>query len=65
MSHSLSLIKFWGTDADYDGGIPKIDKLFDSGERKIQIKNNNNVKRIAVIGYNVFGGRFTARIDLK
>lgn len=62
---SLSLIKFWGTDADYDGGIPKIDKLYDSGERKIQIKNNNNVKRIAVIGYNVFGGRFTARIDLK
>lgn len=59
---SLSLVKFWGVDSAYDGKIFKIESLSDSTERKIQIKNNNDIKRAAVIGYNVFGGRFTAEL---
>ena len=61
---SLSLVKFWGADADYSGGAYRIDRLYDSADRKIQIKNNRKGQRIAVIGYNVFGGRFSAEIHI-
>lgn len=61
---SLSLVKFWGADTDYSGGAYRIDRLYDSADRKIQIKNNRKGQRIAVIGYNVFGGRFSAEIHI-
>ncbi|MGN0703759.1 MAG: DNA-methyltransferase [Lentihominibacter sp.] len=61
---SLSLVKFWGADMDYSGGAYRIDRLYDSAERKIQIKNNREGQRIVIIGYNVFGGRFSAEIHI-
>lgn len=62
---SLSLIKFWGIDTEFEGSVPKINKLYDSGIREIQIKNNSKGQSSVIVGYNVFGGRFTAEIGLK
>ena len=65
LKDSLSLVKFWGVGTEYDNGAIKIANIQASGERKIQIKNNTYSKSVTIIGYNVFGGRFTAEIRIK
>lgn len=59
---SLSVLKFWALDMNYDGRIFKINKLFDSKQRKVQIKNNDKGQKNVIIGYNVFGDRFVADV---
>lgn len=58
----LSMVRFWGADTDYDGRIFRINNITEQKSKKIQIKNNSGHQRIAVVGYNVFGGRFTAEV---
>jgi len=58
----LSLVKFWTVGYDDENGISVIDNIYHPEECKIQIKNNNYHKNIRIVGYNIFGDRFTVKL---
>ena len=58
----LSLIKFWAVGYDDGNDISVIDNIYHPDECKIQIKNNNYHQNIRIVGYNIFGNRFTVNL---
>lgn len=62
INDSLSLVKFWAVGIDREDGISVIQEVHDQAETKIHIKNNTNHQNFRIVGYNIFGDRFTVGI---
>lgn len=58
---SLSLIKCWSVDFDYDGKIHCADKIMNENERTCSVDAWNGKSDISVAGYDVLGNRFFYR----
>lgn len=55
---SLSLIKCWSVDFDYDGRIHRADRVMEKGERCCTAEHCTTGDKISVCGYDVMGNRF-------
>lgn len=62
---SLSLVKFWSVDFDYDGRVHRADKIMKRGETSCETDEFSAGDKISVCGYDVMGNRFFAviRVD--
>ena len=59
---SLSLVKFWSVDFDYDGRVHRADKIMKRGETSCETDEFSAGDKISVCGYDVMGNRFFAVI---
>lgn len=55
---SLSFIKCWSVDFDYDGKVHRADRIITDGETRCAINDGSLGERISIAGYDVFGNRF-------
>ncbi|NLD18674.1 MAG: site-specific DNA-methyltransferase [Clostridiales bacterium] len=55
---SLSLIKLWSIDMNYDGQVHRPDIILTKGQRSAICSGKKGSARIHVAGYDVFGNRF-------
>lgn len=59
---SLSLIKCWSVDFDYDGSVHKADRLTDSTERSCSAAECKAGCNVNIAGYDVLGNRASVNI---
>ena len=54
---SRNLIHFWSVDDDYDGAVHRAGRIITGEEREAEAASRG-ARRIHVVGYDLFGGRF-------
>lgn len=55
---SLSLIRYWSVDFDYDGIIHRPNRHMTSQQRSCTYEKNQREKDISIAGYDILGNRF-------